>query len=256
MPMPMHAAMPHTDRKLKPPLYLPQASFASIIRGDAETASDVLTDVVRPATRVQTAIDRVLGSAADGQLFETDTQYLGGGYDSLSVYIRSDGYLEQVVACFRALERMGFGKKSSTGLGEFEIIGPPEPCTWLDEVPDANAREPLPGGHAGDWCTWLDEVPDANAFMALSHFVPAPGDPTDGRWRTHITYPKFHANAVSNVFKGFILMLAPGSVFRTSNQTPRPWYGSMISVPRPEMPKALHYGLCFPVPMVWGREAV
>jgi CRISPR-associated protein Csm4 len=227
MPMPMHAAMPRTDKKLKPPVYVQQASFASIIRGDTETGSDVLTNVFRPATRVQTAIDRALGSAADGQLFETDTQYLDAGYDSLSVYVRSDEYSEQVVACFRALERMGFGKKSSTGLGEFEITGPPEPCSWLDDVPGANA------------------------FMALSHFVPAPGDPTDGRWRTHITYPKFHANAVSNVFKGSILMLAPGSVFRTRKQTPRAWYGSMIPVPRPEMPKALHYGLCFSVPMVW-----
>jgi CRISPR-associated protein Csm4 len=226
----MHVAILRTDKKLKPPMYLPRVSFTSVIRGEPVAASSVLTNVVHASARVQTAIDRDLGTAADGQLFETDTQYLDGSCDGLSVYIRSDGHLGHVVDCFRALAHGGFGKKSSTGLGEFEIAGPPEACGWLDEVPGANA------------------------FMALSHFVPAPGDPADGRWRTHVTFPKFHANAVSNVFKGSILMLTPGSVFRTGEESPRPWYGSMIPVPRPEMPKALHYGLCFPIPMRWAGE--
>lgn len=233
MPLPMHASMPPTSqtaKKLKPPLYIPQAAFRTLACGQTKTACDPLTGVIRSSARVQTAIDRGLGSAADGQLFETDTQHLDGSCDTLSVYVRSDQHLEQVVACFKALAWTGFGKKSSTGLGDFEVAGAPEPCKWLDDVPGANA------------------------FVALSHFVPAHGDPTNGRWRTHVTFPKFHANAVSNVFKGSILMLAPGSVFRTSEKSPRAWYGSMIPVPRPEMPKALHYGLCFPAPMVWGRE--
>ncbi|HXM45358.1 MAG TPA: hypothetical protein VN924_29245 [Bryobacteraceae bacterium] len=228
----MHVAIPRTDKKLKPPTYLPRVSFNGVMRGGTEAASPEPADVMHASARVQTAIDRDLGAAADGQLFETDTQYLDASCDCLSVYIRSDGQLEHVIACFRALAHGGFGKKSSTGLGGFEIAGPPEACSWLDEVPGANA------------------------FMALSHFVPAPGDPTGGRWRTHVTFPKFHANSVSNVFKGSILMLAPGSVFRTGEGPLRPWYGSMIPVPRPEMPKALHYGLCFPVPMVWGGDVV
>ena len=227
MPVPMHVAIPRADKKLKPPMYLSRVSFTRVMCGETGAASPEPANVIHASARVQTAIDRDLGSAADGQLFETDTQYLDKSCDGLSVYIRSDGHLEHVVACFRALAHGGFGKKSSTGLGEFEIAGPPVACNWLDEVPGANA------------------------FMALSHFVPADGDPTDGRWRTHVTFPKFHANSVSNVFKGSILMLAPGSVFRASGASPRPWYGSMIPVPRPEMPKALHYGLCFPVPMLW-----
>jgi len=232
MPVPMHATMPQTEKKLKPPLYLPQTSFRSLVRGETTTASGVLVNVIRSSSSVQTAINRDLGSAAHGQLFETDTQYLDDSCDTLSVYIRSDRYLGQVVACFRALAWTGFGKKSSCGLGNFEITGAPESCEWLDDVPGANA------------------------YVALSHFVPAPGDPTDGRWRTHVTFPKFQGNAVSNVFKGSVLMLTPGSVFRTSGGSPRPWYGSMIPVPRPEMPKALHYGLCFSVPLVWRGRAV
>lgn len=232
MPLPMHANLPAMEKKLKPPLYLPQASFRSIMRYGTVTVSGVLEGAIRISSRVQTTIDRDLGAAARAQLFETDIQHLQNAFDTLSVYIRSDQYLEQVIACFKAIAWTGFGKKSSSGLGAFEIAGAP------------------------DRCEWLDNLPGANAFMALSHFVPAPGDPTSGRWRTHVTFPKFHANSVTNVFKGSILMLAPGSVFLTSGGSPGSWYGHMIPVPRPEMPKALHYGLCFSVPLVWHQEAL
>jgi hypothetical protein len=98
-------------------------------------------------------------------------------------------------------------------------------------------------------------LPDANAFVALNHFIPAQTDPVDGLWRTHVTFPKFHSNSVRNVFKGAIVMLSPGSVFRTSETPPRAWYGSVIPVPRPEIPKAPHYALCFPAPVVWPKVA-
>jgi CRISPR-associated protein Csm4 len=233
MPVPMYAKLPPLDKKSKPPFYFPQASFQSLIYGETETASDVPEkNAISASSRVQTAIDRDLGFAADGQLFETDTQHLDRSCNFLSVYIRSVHYVDQVVACFKVLALTGFGKKSSTGLGSFELAGLLERCEWLEAVPGANA------------------------YMALSHFVPAPGDPADGRWRTHVTFPKFHGNAVSNVFKGSILMLAPGSVFRTGGESPRPWYGSMSPVPRLEMPKAVHYGLCFSVPLVWHQDTI
>ncbi len=230
MPVPVHASVAPAPKKLNPPLYLSQASFRSLMRGETARGLAVLTNIIRSSARVQTAIDRQLGSAAAGQLFETEIQYLNEPNEVLSVYVRSDRYMDELIACFKALAWTGFGKKNSSGLGDFELAGAPEPCEWLDDAPGANA------------------------WMALSHFVPAPGDPVDGRWRTHVTFPKFHSNAVSNVFKGSILMLAPGSVFRTTEDSPRPWYGSMIPVPRREMPKALHYGLGFSVPLVWARE--
>jgi CRISPR-associated protein Csm4 len=231
MPVPAHV-VPAGPKKLRPPLYMPAQSFRSIMGGETLAALSPTENVIGQSARIQTAIDREMGSAADGQLFETGTQHLNAPFDYLSVYIRSDHRIEQVTACLRALAWTGFGKKSSTGLGQFEAGAAPERCDWLDEVPGANA------------------------WMAINHFVPAPGDPVDGRWRTHVTFPKFHGNAVSNVFKGSILMLTPGSVFRTGKEPPRPWYGSMIPMPRPEMPRALHYGLCFPVPMLWSREAL
>lgn len=228
LPAPLHTRLPPTDKKLKPPIYVSHASFQHLAAGN-RSASDVNDRSFEHGSQVRTAIDRDLGSAAEGQLFEIDTQHLNKRFETLSVYIRSDRYLQQVIACFQALALTGFGKKSSTGLGAFDL------------------KEPQS-------CEWLDGVAGANAFMTLSHFVPAPADPTDGRWRIHVTYPKFHANSVSNVFKGSIVMLAPGSVFRTGDQTLKPWYGSMIPMPRSEMPRAVHYALAFAAPLRWLPE--
>jgi CRISPR/Cas system CSM-associated protein Csm4 (group 5 of RAMP superfamily) len=219
--------VPTHGKKLKPPYYISYLAFRCVAQGDARAVA-VLTDAVRSSGMVRTALDRDLGSAADGQLFEVATQHLNSSAGSLSVYIRSERYLEEVLACFRAQSWSGFGKKSSSGLGEFEMAAPAERCEWLDGVPGANA------------------------WVALNHFVPAAGDPIDGRWRLHVTYPKFHGTSTANVFKGSIVMMTPGSVFRNEGDgNPRAWYGSMIKMPRPEMPKALHYALCFPVPIVW-----
>ncbi|MBV8845017.1 MAG: hypothetical protein JO307_19600 [Bryobacterales bacterium] len=229
MPLPMHATFPQSGKKLKPPLYLPDVSFRSLMRGETEVPKPI-EKAINSSSRVRTAIDRERGSAAEGQLFETDVQHLNEQFDTASVYIRSDRYMKEILACFHALALTGFGKKSSSGLGAFHIGGPPERCDWLDDVPSPNA------------------------FTVLSHFVPASNDPTLGVWRTHVTYPKFHANAVSNVFKGSVLMLTPGSVFHTE-RPPKPWCGSMIPMPRAEMPKAIHYALGFSVPLVWPLEA-
>jgi len=234
LPIPAHLRVvsePGENRKkLKPPLYLTESTFRSI--GAEVKSTAVVSSIVKPLTRVQTAIDRDSGSAAEGQLYETDCEYLDSPEKSLCVYIRTNQYLDKLAACFRALALTGYGKKCSSGLGEFELVGEPEPCEWLDDAANANA------------------------FVALNHFVPAATDPSEGRWRTHVTFPKFHSNGVSNVFKGSILMLTPGSVFRTGEEPPRQWYGSVLPLPRAEMPKAIHYGLCFPAPLVWpGTEA-
>lgn len=236
MPIPMHieallvANKPRKKRRR--PLYIDEHSFRHLLRGEFPVLFDLVENPSRPFGLLRTAIDRELGTAAEGRLFETDTHYLDKHFDSLSVYIRSDKYLKEVLACFSALALTGFGKKSSTGLGAFQILGMPQPCDWLDD----SSR--------------------ATGFVSLSHFVPAFDDPTEGCWNTHVTYPKFHANAVSNVFKETTLMLTPGSVFRINDGPPRSSYGRMISASRPEMPKALHYGLCFAVPLTWRTDDV
>jgi hypothetical protein len=78
LPVPAHVPVqtePGGDRKKwKPPLYVPESSFRRIAAGQDRSAQGVVSTVVRPVTRVQTAIDRDSGTAAEGQLFETDCQ--------------------------------------------------------------------------------------------------------------------------------------------------------------------------------------
>jgi CRISPR-associated protein Csm4 len=234
LPLPLHRTHPRSEdqnkKKLKPPLYIRQDSFRELAAG-AAASGEVFDKPSISGSQMRTAIDRELGNAAKEQLFEIATEHLTEGFDRVSVYIRTERFLDELLACFRALAMTGFGKKSSSGLGAFELIGAPQGCDWLDQVADANG------------------------FVSLSHFVPAAKDPADGCWRLHVTYPKFHANSVENVFKGSILMLTPGSVFRTGNGKLRPWYGSMLPMARREMPKAIHYGLAFAAPMRWPEEA-
>jgi len=234
LPLPAHVRpIPEPSaarKKWKPPLYVPEPSFRRIAAGQDRSANDVTSAAVMRLARVQTAIDRETGTAAAGQLFETDCQFLGAGQDSLAVYVRTGRHIEMLAACFRALSLTGYGKKCSSGLGAFDLLGEPEHCGWLDAVPGANA------------------------FVALNHFIPAAADPLEGLWRTHVTFPKFHSGSVGNVFKGTMLMLTPGSVFRISGP-PQSWYGSVVPMPCAEMPRAIHYALCFPAPVIWNGAA-
>jgi CRISPR-associated protein Csm4 len=250
LPLPLHTLLPSTGdqgsqgqkRKWKPPLYIQEKDFLRLSRNEDVTPLHVYSSQVQGNSRLQSAENRETGRSADGALFETACQFMPSvpscqvKKDNLSettpfegrepyftVYLRTENYLDQLMQCFRALAYTGFGKKSSSGLGAFSILGEPEPCSWLDEMPDANG------------------------FISLSHFVPSTTDPIDGWWRVQVSHPKFHANEVTGVFKGIIMRLTPGSSFRLL--TPyRPWYGSMLPIPRPEMQQALHYALCFPVP--------
>jgi len=230
LPLPAHTSLPvptsDATGKMpkKPPIYIPEAMFLRLSHAQELEGETIRSVQTHSSTRLQCSIDRNTGAAADGALFETETHYLSeGSCPYLTVYLRTERHLDRIIECFHALSYTGFGKKSSVGLGAFTIVGDPEPCPWLD-VAD-----------------------DSNAFVSLSHFVPAPTDPTEGWWRLDVTHPKFHANMVSGVFKGVLTRLTPGSAFFLSAPY-RPWYGSMLSIPRPEMPGALHYGLCFPIP--------
>ncbi len=232
LPLPFHVVPQFLQdgKKRKPPFFVSQASFHDSIQRGTNPEGEPIVKPYFAYSRLQTSINRDSDTAADGQLFETELTTLASGFHEMSLYFRTGRYLPQLVACFHALAITGFGKKSSTGLGAFEIVGEAEPCPWLDDVANANA------------------------FVSLSHFVPETTDPTIGQWQIHVTYPKLQGNAISNIFKGTMLMLTPGSVFRTDDVGPRSWYGRMLPVPRPEMPKALHYGFCFPAPLIWREE--
>ncbi len=146
-----------------------------------------------------------------------------------SLYARADEeWQERLGVLLRSLGRSGFGKRSTTGRGAFELVGQAEPCEWL---------EPLPF---------------ENAFVSLSHFVPDESDPADGWWDTLVKYPKLGSErgGSASPFKGRLVMLRPGSCFRPAGR-PRRWYGRILAGLSPAFPDVLHYALAYAVGIRW-----
>jgi CRISPR-associated protein Csm4 len=92
-------------------------------------------------------------------------------------------------------------------------------------------------------------VTGANGFVSLSNFIPAPTDPTDGRWGLLTKRPKLGDEwaAGGNPFKRRLLFLEAGSCFRAA--PPRPWYGRMVEGVALDRPEVVQYGLAYTVPM-------
>jgi CRISPR-associated protein Csm4 len=212
------------DRKLKP-LWTPVESFRRFAAGEIgclPIARSPLCD----ATRARVSLSRANSMVSEGSLFEVEMESFGAktGSGALAVYVAAT---EKGRSLFRhalaVLERTGFGKKASTGAGTFQVEG----------VED---------------CSWLEAGEGANAFVALSHFVPAPADPADGAWRLHTTYPKFHRGRSDEFLKGRLILMTPGSWFQVEGEV-KAWYGRMVPMKHAEHPKALHYAMCLAAPL-------
>jgi len=69
----------------------------------------------------------------------------------------------------------------------------------------------------------------ANGFVALSNFLPARQDPTDGTWQLLPKYPKLDREFAESEtpFKKPLLFLKAGAMFRAD--APRPWYGRCLT---------------------------
>jgi len=67
-----------------------------------------------------------------------------------------------------------------------------------------------------------------DSFVALSNFVPARDDPTDGSYKAFVKYPKvsYTENTEDSPFKKPILFLRAGSIFRT--KPVKEIYGSCV----------------------------
>jgi CRISPR-associated protein Csm4 len=212
--------------KTRLPVWVNASDFRRMLKepGFRSPDSPVGGEMSTSADRRQAAIGRISDRTdAGGALFEVEQRVLSrhsGEFFSLYVRAESHGVVESLLAL---LSLTGFGKKSSTGLGAFRLEGEPERREWLD-------------GQEG-----------ANGFVSLSHFVPAPNDPTEGGWQTQVSYPKYHGSAVAHPFKGKLVQFVPGSWFCTG-ALPRSWYGRVVPAGCPEYPEAVQYGLAFAVP--------
>ena len=150
----------------------------------------------------------------------------------LTLYLKiQDGWEDKIEKCLKLLGEMGIGKRRSAGKGGFNVF----------------EFTPFAG---------LDALDGANAFVSLSHFVPAPDDPSHGNYKTIVKYPKLDREyAISpNPFKYPLILLVPGSVFYTDS-APRPFYGSVLQNIAPGLPKAIQGCFAFAAPAKLNKAA-
>lgn len=204
--------------------------FQDLVAGTSAAPQPVANPWIKLKTP-HAAIDRLIDTTGPrdtpaGQFFHTESWALEHD-NRLHLYLRDlAGCWNRPLQLLQQLSRTGFGRDKSTGCGQFVV----ESCQPWD-------------GFAG--------CPEPDAFVSLSTFMPAPHDPSDGRWRCHVKrgYLGEHAGA-GNPFKRPLVQLQPGAVFRT-RQPLRPFYGRMVPQVAPGMPAAVQCGFTLAVPCRW-----
>ena len=236
LPCPLSLTLlPLAESNIKPklPAWMSENQFCTLIRNPAPLLPQrSWPSPVASSRTLHASIDRSSGTrGGEGNLFEVESWHLHSG-DAVSgkrlvVYIRTAEWLYRVVDLFQSLSLEGFGKRRSVGLGAFRVPSDPEACEWMDDADGADG------------------------FVSLSHFIPTAQDPTDGLWSLVTKYPKFSPSVpAKSPFKGRVLMLRPGSVFRASAPI-RPFYGRIVRGIWPGFRPAVQYGLAFAVPIRW-----
>ncbi|MCD7954591.1 MAG: hypothetical protein LUG93_02300 [Lachnospiraceae bacterium] len=212
-------------KKLKSAGYIKREWFERIQRGDSDGFTVGLqSDSIQEQTVIHNMVVRDSGQVENvdgsGSLYEEDEFYPTRDilYD---IYILSSLDAELLKKTVEMMLLLGIGKNKSTGKGAFELM---------------------------DWKEDSFSIQNANAFMALSNFVPAKNDPTDGRYKILIKYGKLDREFASEEipFKKPILFFQAGALFRTDEV--KPFYGKcleQVSVKREVVTNA--YTIAVPV---------
>lgn len=184
-------------------------------------------DLWREGLGYHNTIDRRSNRVRDEGGFFQSLDYHFSANSRLNVYVKTDYFSETALGeLFAVVAKGGFGRDKSAGLGAFHFT----------LVPFS-----------------FPSLPGANGFIALSHFVPAPHDPTTGWYDLITKFGKLggafaagptQSGGKHNPFKKPVIMLRSGSVFW---DTPvREWYGRLIPDVHTDM-RIRHYGLCYPL---------
>ncbi len=239
LPCPLSAELKRLpELKAKFPEWVCEEQFKGVIRGSAQLLPrEKWPAPLARGRNLHASINRVSGTTTgegSSTLFEIPEWCFkeadGKRPELLVVYVKTDAWLDRLASLFESLAHTGFGKKRSSGRGGFAVEGKPQACEWIDK-------------------TYEDET--ADGFVSLSHFVPALGDPTHGRWSVVTKYPKFSPGAPAGTpFKGRLAMLRPGSTFHVQERV-SPFYGRMLKGLSDRFPNSVQYGLSFAVPIRW-----
>lgn len=214
-------------QKLRKQAFVTHHDFEQALQGQLFEPEPV-KDPVKKHVATKNQINRLTSTTGgEGQLFPFVEYWVR----RVTVYAKvAQDFQEETLAEMLSLfQHMGYGKRSSVGYGSISGI----------------KLETFQGF----------SVPvNANAFVTLSPFVPAAGDPTNGYWQTRTKYGKLGEEWATspNPFKRPILMLTEGSVF--FDQSPREWYGRLV-VDVSDLPEVVHYGYALPVPLFVLRDS-
>lgn len=174
-------------------------------------------------------IDRLTqATSKEGGVFNLRKTFVS----KINVYLKTvdEQWKQKVIELFDALSRSGYGKKKSTGSGQFSI----EEVIGID----------------------FKKIGNPNGFVSLSNFCPAEDDPTEGLYKTFVKYGKLGEEFTfcGNPFKRPLVMVKAGSVFRTAG-APKEYYGRMIQEGiSPAKPEVVQYAYAFAVPIVYPEQ--
>jgi CRISPR-associated protein Csm4 len=169
-----------------------------------ELYKDLLKDLEYPKfekdLRVSVEIYRMKMSSKEGQLFSYYPKFLEENTKVVFIIKIFDIENYKHFQCEDVLKdvfQIGFGKKKSSGYGQFEVIGD------IEGFSD------------------FEEPEQANGFIILSNYIPSSDDKITEE--THydfvVKYGRFGEEKAlsSNPFKKPIILFTPGSVFFTNN---------------------------------------
>ncbi len=213
----------------------PRSLWAELLRLNEQTLAECAPG--KPAAVQHNTVNRVSIRVEEG-LYHTNEVFYPEGQEITIYYRLSDDFpAERLETILRAMCLTGYGKKKNVGKGAMEFL------SLQEGGPPALAPEG-----------------QANGFLALSNFVPAAGDPTEGFYLAAPKYGKLggdfavgpmHTNGQvkpHNPFKRPLLMLQAGAVFAAADGV-RNHYGRMVRGVHAVHPHIVHYGCCLPLPL-------
>lgn len=194
------------NKKYKKCTLIHKDAFKKIQNGTRKRYSQFLSDEkiiqVESIHNMVGRADGTVGSAEEsGSLFVMDEFYTSKVFD---VYILSVLDKDIIWEVLLLMCELGIGAGKSSGKGHFEPVS-------INEE------------------TELVKCHNANGYMAISNFIPAAFDPSDGWYKTFVKYGKLDREYAAGQFpfKKPLLYINSGAVFKTSQ--PKPWYGSFIT---------------------------
>lgn len=196
-------------KKLKGARFVAWAGFGRIRAGNwSGFTRHLMEEDGKEETTIHNMVSRDSGTVENldgaGNLFGSARRFFDPA-QRFDCYILTGLDYDRLYAVLELMLSMGIGADKSSGCGLFRLESLAEETDLL--VP--------PEG--------------ANGFVALSNFLPARRDPTEGAWQLLPKYSKLDREFAQGdaPFKKPLLFLKAGALFRTD--APKPWYGRCLT---------------------------